>query len=191
MRGRGVSLVEVLISAILITVAGGALVGIFGMSFRAHDVVIGQNIAYSEARKGIDLMADHIRNAQLNKNTGSGVLNSVLHAGASDDIVYYTDDAGTQVRYRLNGTNLERTDNSVTTVTADNVQSLTLTYYKLTSYNGAWTQTTDPNAPTDLELPTIGGVEIRVSIAKDGFTTEYKSLVRLRNSPRKHKLSGI
>lgn len=191
MRSRGLSLVEVLISGILVLVAGGALVGVFGMSFRAHDVVIGQNIAYSDARKGIDLMADHIRNAQLNKNTGSGVLNSVLHSGAINDIVYYTDDAGSQVRYGLNGTDLERTDSNGTTVTVGGVQSLTLTYYKLASYNGAWTLTTDANAPTAAELPTIGGVEIRVSIAKDGFTTEYKSLVRLRNSPRKHKLSGI
>lgn len=191
MRRRGLTLVELLIAGLLITVAGGALVGIFGMSFRVHDVVIGQNIAYSEARKGVDLMADHIRNAQLNKNTGSGVLNSVLHSGSLNDITYYTDEAGTQIRYRLNGTNLERTDDSVTTVSAADVQSLTLTYYKLTSYNGTWTQTIDPNAPTAAELPTIGGVEIRVSIAKDGYTTEYKSLVRLRNSPRKHKLSGI
>ena len=191
MRHRGLSLVEVLIAGILVLVAGGALVGIFGMSFRAHDVVIGQNIAYSEARKGIDLMADHIRNAQLNRNTGSGVLNSVLHSGTINDIVYYADDTGAQVRYRLNGTDLERTYNNVTTVSVGGVQSLTLSYYKLSSYNGTWVPTTDANAPTAAELPTIGGVEIRVSIARDGFSTEYKSLVRLRNSPRKHKLSGI
>ena len=191
MKNHGLTLVELLVAALLLTVAGGALIGIFGMSFRSHDVVIGQNIAYSEARKGIDLMADHIRNAQLNKNTGSGVLNSVLHAGAIDDITYYSDDAGTQIRYRLNGSNIERTDNTTTAVYVNNVQTLTLTYYKLTSYNGSWVLTTDPNVPTSAELPFIGGVEVRVSVLIDGFTTEYRTLVRLRNSPRKHRLSGM
>jgi hypothetical protein len=188
MTRRGTTLTELLVVTLLLVVAGASLFGVFTVSFGIHDKVIGQNNAFAEARKAVDLMADHLRNAQLNSDSNTG---SAIHAASINDLTYYADTAPTQIRYRLNGTNIERTDSGTTTTVARSIQSLTLTYYKLSSYNGSWTTTTNASAPTNSELKEIAGIEIAVDVAMDGYATQYRTLVRLRNSPWKHKLSGI
>lgn len=190
-KRAGLTLIELLVASLLLSIVGAALYHAFGIAHRMHDVVIGQNNAFADARKGIDLMADHLRNAQMNENGGAGVQYAAIAAGAADDVTYYVDSVPNTVRIRKVSDTIELTDNGATTVLATNIQSLTLTFYKLTLYNGTWTLTTNANAPSSAELPQLAGIEIRVQVARDGYTTEYKTMVRLRNSPRKSSLSGI
>lgn len=208
-RRRAITLVELLVSVLILGVLGSVLYSVFGMTFRMHDVVIGQNNAFTDTRKGIDLMADHIRNAQRLETTP---YNAVV-SGTIDDLTYYWYDGVTKdsngtitgyvvggsnvntphtLRVRKNGSVIEMIDGGTTTTLASNIASLTLTYYKMsTGYTGAWSTTTDPNAPTNAELPRIAGIEIKVGVARDGYTTEYKTMVRLRNSPRKTAIDGL
>jgi prepilin-type N-terminal cleavage/methylation domain-containing protein len=192
---RAVTLIELLVALLVLSVLSPAIYFAYTMSISMHDTVIGQNNSLAETRKGIDLMADHLRNAQLNTNTSSGVSYSALDSAAINDITYYaatgTSVVPTQIRIRLNNGQIEHVDGGTTTVLATDIQSLTLTYYKLTTYNGNWVLTTNANAPTTAELPYVAGIEIKVQVAMDGYTSEYKSVVRLRNSPRKSSLSGL
>jgi hypothetical protein len=186
---QGYSIIELLVGILCVTILSAALINAFSIGFKMHDTVIGQNLAYVEDRVAVDVMADHIRNAQTYVDGSNGTI-AIASGASATSITYYSDAAGTTVRYRLSGTNLVRTTGGTDKTVATNISSLELTYYKSSSYNGAWSTTTNAQAPADSELRLLAGVEINVSVAKDGYTNQYRSLVRLRNSPKKTALSG-
>lgn len=191
-RRAGVTLVELMVGIVITLFLGSVFWGIMTISYSVNYNVVGKNMVSADARRAVELLASHLTNAQLNKSTSTGVLNSAIHAAAATDITYYTDATGADtVRYRLSGTNLLRTDSGGDSVAATHIQSISLKYFKATAYNSAWVPTTDPVAPTAAELVQLAGIEVKVTVTRDGYSADYTSMVRLRNSPKKSKLSGF
>lgn len=190
-RKSGVTLIELMVGIVITLFLGSVFWGLLTVSYAVNSNVVGENLVSGEARKAVEIMASHLTNAQLNTSTSAGVPDSAIDAATGTDITYYTDNTGTDtVRYRQNGTDLLRTDNTGDTVVAQNIQSLSLKYFKATAYNSAWTTTKDV-LPEASELPQLVGVEIKVVVTRDGYSADYTSVVRLRNSPKKSKLSGF
>jgi len=188
MRRRGLTVVELLIGLIIGALALGATFKYFTSIMLTNDNVAGQGVAYQQARLAIDTMCDHLRNAQLNSN-GSYVVNSVLHEAAPTTFTYYTDSSGSRVTYALSSGALQRAVSGDSPTILSNVSSLNLTYYRMVTYNGNVTSIAGTTATT-AELPQIGLVKIQVGVTIGGYTANYESFVRLRNSPRKVRLSG-
>ncbi|MBI3721164.1 MAG: hypothetical protein HY248_01310 [Fimbriimonas ginsengisoli] len=189
MRRAAYSLVELLVGALILCLL---LVGVYGLMAAQ---AVAQSVAYDmtassrDARAALDLLADHLRGAQL--CTSGGVVGSALGAGTASDITYYTTNAAATVRYHLSGTTLVRTVSGTNTNALVNVNSLSFTYYTSATYNSATlTTTTNPNAPTNAELPALAAIRITASTTTDGRTVQYSTLVRLRNSPIRANLKG-
>ncbi|HRK21932.1 MAG TPA: prepilin-type N-terminal cleavage/methylation domain-containing protein [Fimbriimonadaceae bacterium] len=191
-RQRGVTLVELMVGIVITLFLGSVFWGIMTISYGVNDNVVGANLVRAEARKAVEILASHLTNAQLNTSTVNGVLNSAIHAASASDITYYTDNTGTDtVRYRYSNGTLLRTDSGGDTTVATDIQSVSLKYFKATAYNSAWAPTKTADAPEAGELPQLAGVEIKIVVTRDGRSADYTSVVRLRNSPKKSKLSGF
>lgn len=191
-RRSGVTLIELLVGIVITLFLGSVFWGLLTVSYAVNSNVIGENLVSAEARKAVEIIASHLTNAQLNTSAVNGTLNSAIHAASETSVTYYADATGTDtVRYRLNGTNLQRTDGGGDTVVAQDIQSISLNYFKASAYNSAWAPTKTPTAPEAAELPELVGVQIKVVVTRDGYSADYTSVVRLRNSPKKSKLSGF
>jgi hypothetical protein len=185
LRTRATMLFDLLIGSLVALLVGSVLIQMMTATYTARSVITGQNVSQAEARKPLDVLADHLRNAWLFKDVND--VYSAIQAANTNDITYYTDSAGNTVRYRLVGTQLRRTAGGVETTVLDGVQSLTFTYYRAASYNSAsWTVTAAPVA--SINLPALTAVAINATILLDGYVSSYTSVVRLRNSPRKTTL---
>lgn len=188
---RGVALFEMLVTTMLMVIVGGVVVSIFGGLGSAWGSITGMNPTLAENRRSMDALAEHFRNAQVCKNASNGVLNSAISAASATSFTYYSDvNTCATVRYYLSNGNLLRNVNGVNTVVARDVVSLSMTYYKTSTYHGAWTPTTNSSAPTAAELPLIGGVQIQLASRINNQTVTSRIMVRLRNSPRKNRLEG-
>jgi Tfp pilus assembly protein PilW len=194
----GVSLMELLVSVLMTLVIAGALFSVFTNTFEMRDVVVGQGTTETSARTPLDLLADHLRNAQQYWTTGSTTptlvsQSSVIAAGSATSVTYYRSNSSSDtVQYWLDGTNLKRTDAGGTTIVMSNVQSLAFTYYVNTSgsYNVDYNDNTKyspitGSSPTNAERPLLGQIKISARVTIDGYSRELASLVRLRNSPFK------
>jgi hypothetical protein len=179
----GLVQMELMITGLLtLVVALGLITAVIGYG-HSHDVVVGENLVSVAGRTPIDTLADHLRNAQ---QQGSGLNYTALAAGTQTSVTYYATAGGVTVQYWKDGSQLKRTTGGTTTVIMDGLQSLSLTYYKSTTYNNnSWVTTDNPHAPTAAELRWIGAIRIEGSATVDGYSTSYNTLVRLRNSPRK------
>lgn len=197
MKRSGFSLIELMVSIIIMFVIAGALFAVFKNTYESRDFVVGQGLAEATSRTPIDTMADHLRNSQQYKfGSGTSVGNyKVIESGTRTSVTYYrTDSATDTVRYFLDGTNLKRQEGSGTPVIVlRNVTSLELLYFKTPTtaggyYNASVAPTTDVHVPASAELPYLKQIEIRANVSVDGFQREMVGLVRLRNSPRKVRL---
>jgi Tfp pilus assembly protein PilW len=193
----GSSLLELLMSLLMTMVVAGALFSIFVNTYSMHDVVVGQGATEARSRTPIDLMADHLRNAQQYFVGGNEALVTnykVVSAANATSVTYYRSNSSTDtVRYFLDGTLLRRTAGGTTTVAMSGINSLELIYFKAPTTQGLYNNasvvsTTDPHQPTAAELPYLSQIQIKANVVQDGFTRELQTLVRLRNSPRKVRL---
>lgn len=181
-------LITMLITMSVLTVVYRQLVALYDGEMTASNEAQGT----ADNRMAIDTMADHLRNAVLNTSTTTGVNDSALSAASASSFTYYTSaTSGATVTYALSGTNLTRTASGGSAVTeAYNLSSLTFTYYKQSTYDNDWTTTTNANAPTAAELPSVCAVLIDASTLESGVTAHMTTVVRLRNSPLKVNMSG-
>jgi type II secretory pathway pseudopilin PulG len=196
-RRCGATLMELVVSSLLMIILGIALATLLSTSYNSKDVVVGQNNAYAQARNVVDTLADHIRNAQRYTTN-----NQVMSAAAAADITIYSDNTGgNTVEYKLDTTTSPKSlkmitvsgGTTTTTTLLSGMQSLQFTYYVGSGsafYNasGSWTTTTSPNAPTAAELPNVGAIQITANVSVGGYNREISSFVRLRNSPYKTAL---
>jgi Tfp pilus assembly protein PilV len=196
-RQAGITLMEVLVSTVLMGVVAGGLFQVFANTYSDRDFVVRQGTLETSSRAPIDSLADHIRNAQqvhlVEPPTQVGQ-SSVIADGTKTSITYYKSGSSSDtVKYWLSGTDLKRTaDGSTVTVLSD-VQELEFQYFKIpagsTNYNNSSVApTTDINAPTAAERPLLSQISIRAKVSVDGYLREMASLVRLRNSPYKVSL---
>lgn len=185
-------MIESLVSVMLVSVLLLGLYSLMGAVSVVQTVTYDMTASIRDARNALDTMADHLRNAQLCSGTGGSlVTDSAVETGSTNDVTYYSDAAGTPVRYRLSGTNLIRTAGGSDTTALTNVTSLSFTYYTSTTYNsGALVATTNSHAPTATELPRLAAIGISASTTTNGRTMGYTTLVRLRNSPKRANLKG-
>ena len=194
MRQRGVTYVELMLGLFCSVLMLAALWQLFGADNVANQLIFNGTFATQQAREPLDTLADHLRDAQLCGTPGTNCTGAdtvgtsrVISAAAASDITYYSSNSvstGTPVRYYLSGTSLIRSVGGTNTTVLSNISSLTLTYYVSTSYNnGSLTTTANPNAPVAAELPDLIAVKITASTTVSGRTSQFSTLVRLRNSP--------
>jgi Tfp pilus assembly protein PilW len=182
-RNRGGTLIEYLISLVLSSVVIGAAFWMYSDSTSQAHFVDRYNDAESNARQQVDLLLDHVRNAQSCKDAGQ----IAISAGTATSLSYYGSNSTSDViMYSLSGTDLVRTANSASKTVLDGVSSLEFTYYVISS--GALVTTANANVPTSSELPSLAAVEVTAKADVDGIERELSGLVRLRNSPYKSKL---
>ena len=188
-RARGGSLIELLVALAIMMVVGAGLFQFFVTSHLSHESVRVGNMAITDARQPIDIVADHIRNAQ--QYTTDNITYSVIHSATASSVTYYANEAGATVQYALSGGNLVRTDAGGATTVLSNVSSLTFKYLLSNSgttyYFTALTEG-DPSAFNLTERSRITVIEIAGSVTVDGYPRSFKTQIRLRNSPRKTKL---
>jgi Tfp pilus assembly protein PilW len=185
-RQRGHTVFEMLIGSVIAMLIGTGLFQLMRASYANEQNINSANNAATNVRAPIDILADHLRSAQQVESDNY----AVIKEGHLSDISYYTDNAGSFVRYRLNGTNLERTDGGNTTIAVRSVTSLTFTYYTSQVYNdtSGITATTDSHEPTTAERPKIAVIDIYAAVNVGGVVRTITTRVRLRNSPRKNSL---
>lgn len=184
-RIRGAILMDMLMGLMVSFLVGAVIMSAIQTSVSARQTIMEQNDSQTEARQPLDIMADHLRNAQL----ASTAPQQVLAAGTATSLTYYSDAARTPITYALSGTTLNRTDGGNTTVVLTGVTSLRFSYYKIASYNAAgFVACTTPTAPLSTELTRLAAIQIDASVTQDGYTSSYSTIVRLRNSPKKLRL---
>lgn len=188
-RISGLTIIELVITLVITLMITGTLLRVFVDSTTNQVFVENQNDAEAKARQPLDTLIDHLRNAQAAKDADLAVIQS----GTADSVTYYSSNSSVDtVRYFLDGTDLKRTENGVTTVVMGDVQELEFTYFQSNVsppqyYTGTVT-TADPNAPTADELPLLAQIDVRVVANVDGYVRELQGFVRLRNSPFKGRL---
>jgi hypothetical protein len=187
-RERGAVLVDMVAGLLISFLVGSMIMSAMQTSISSRETVIEQNQSQTDARQPLDLMADHLRNAQLS----SSAPYQVVATGTATTITYYSDSARSSVSYFLSGTTLMRTEgdlNATATPVLTGVTSLQFIYYRIASYNASgFTPCTSPSAPTASELQRLAAIQIDATVTQDGYTSSYSTLVRLRNSPRKTTL---
>ena len=187
-RQRGAVLVDMIVGLLLSFLVGAMIMSGMQTSIASRETVIEQNQSQTDARQPLDMMADHLRNAQL----ASAAPYRVLDAGTATSVTYYTDSARSSVSYFLSGSTLMRTEGDLTvaaTPVLTGVTSLRFVYYKIATYNASgFVACTSPSAPTSAELNFLAAIQIDATVTQDGYTSSYSTLVRLRNSPRKTTL---
>lgn len=209
-RRRGLTLIELMVTMLLILVVSGALVSVFADSIAMSETVVRYNDAATEARRPIDQLADHLRNAQeyktSNTSTDPGQYYAI-YAGTATSVTYVATSGSFSVgspdlvTYALSGTNLTRTADGLTTTVLPNVTSLEFRYYKLLGSNGQYNSDeanylsdgdvvpcTNINAPTSGEFPLLIRIDILATVTVDGVAQQMVSSVRLRNSPFKKRI---
>lgn len=187
MKRSGMTFLETLVLGIVLMLV--LAIGFEGLSSlkTGYERTLDFNAVTGDARQAVDALGDHLRNADRCSATSGCVTNSVLHSASASSITYYTDTAGTQVSYLVSNGSLVRRVSGTDTILVRNVTSLTLTYYKCTTYNGTWTSIANP---AQSDLPYICGVQIVVTCNQSGSTFTTESTIRLRNSPKKGPLVG-
>lgn len=187
-RQRGALLVDMIVGLLASFLVGAVLMSAMQSTVTARETVNEQNESQTNVRQPIDLVADHLRNAQLTSATPE----QVISAASATSVTYHTNAAGAQVSYFLRGTTLMRTEGDVTvsaTPVLTGVTSLRFTYYKIATYNAAgFAPCSSPSAPTSTELPRLSAIQIDATVTQDGYSATYSTLVRLRNSPKKTRL---
>lgn len=189
-RLRGGMLVELLVSLVILMVIGAGIFQYFVAANIGNESVMSGNKATTDARQPVDIVADHIRNAQQYTGNG-GVTYSVVHSASPTSITYYGTEGGATVTYALSGTTLQRTDASGTTDVLFNVSSLNFRYFLApgsTVYYSTSLVEGDPATFTLTERSRIAVVELSGSVIVNGYPRTFKTEIRLRNSPRKARL---
>ena len=74
----------------------------------------------------------------------------------------------------------QQTNGGVAT-TINNDATLALVFYTGTAYNSS---SLTPFTPTNATLKTLAAVGIQASVVRNGLTSSYSTVVRLRNSPK-------
>ena len=184
-RQRGAVLMDMMMGLLISFLVGAVIMSAMQTSVSSRETVIGQNESQTDARQPLDLVADHLRNSQL-------VSTKAIVQGTASSVTYFTDTAGSMVSYFLDGTTLKRTEgdiNATPSTVLSGVTTLRLTYYKIASYNASgFVACATPTVPTSTELARLAAIQIDATVTKNGFTSNYSSLVRLRNSPKKIRL---
>lgn len=182
MRQRGAVLIDLILGLVMSFLVGAVIMSAMQTSITSRQTVLEQNDSQTDARQPLDIVADHLRNAQLSGN-------AAISAGNKTSVSYYPEAGAEPITYSWSSGSLSRTEDGKTSKVLSGVTSLSLTYYRVASYNSpTFVPCINPSAPSALELPVLGAIQIDATVSQDGYTANYSTIVRLRNSPRKTSL---
>lgn len=183
---RGLSLLEIIIAVSIFVIATGAVMGFVIQGARVQDIAFGQNIAISEARRGVETMVREIREIQTADNGAYPLV-------TADDfeLIFYgdidKDSSVERVRYFLDGTDfkkgtIEPRSNPVAYYASDEV-IVTLSRYVrnealpvFTYYNGDWPGDVINNpipTPADVTEPRFVNVFLRINVKPNTAPTDF------------------
>ena len=188
-RLRGSTLIEAMVALLLLMLLGLGAFQFFVSSNLARDSMMYGNTAITDGRQPIDIVSDHLRNAQ--QYTSDNITYVAISAATATSVTYYTDASGSTVQYLLSGSNLQRVDSTGTTTVLPNVSSLQFTYYLAPSASSYYTDTLTVGDPTGFGVPErarIAEIKITGAVTANGYSRSFSTTVRLRNSPRKVRL---
>jgi len=104
---KGFTLIEMLITIAIFTVALGATVGLILGLYRAHDYTFQQALAISEAKNGVETMVKEIREARP-ADDGS----YIIELAQDYEFIFYSDidkdEATERVRYFIDATDFKK-----------------------------------------------------------------------------------
>lgn len=188
-RNSGFSLMEIMVVALITIIISGALVAVFINTLTNNRVIQGVNDSDKGAREQLDILVDHIRNAQQYR-PDSATPYKVVSGADAISIRYYANAAGDTVRYYLSNGALWRDATGVggtDDIVFNNVTALDIKYFKSTgsSYYTNTIPTTDVHAPAAEELRFLAQIDLNITVVVDGQSRQMFSQVRLRNSPYK------
>lgn len=188
-RNAGFSLMEIMVATMITIIITGALLAIFVNTMTNNRVVQGINESDKGAREQLDILVDHVRNAQAYRPNSTTPYQAISAATATS-FTYYVNSGGNTVRYYLSGGDLRRDETNIggtDDVVFSNVTALDIKYYKSpgSGYYTSMVPTTDIHAPEAAELRFLAQMDITISITIDGQPREIFCQVRLRNSPYK------
>ena len=182
---RGLGLIELLIAIVVAAIAMAlffpSMLGVWKMQTLSYGMPTVDNDA-----RGIALsLADSLRAATLCSTTDAGctVDAAVENATATGLTVYRRSDDGTLKKITLavvGGAFQQQTNGGVAT-TINNDATLALVFYTGTAYNSS---SLTPFTPTNATLKTLAAVGIQASVVRNGLTSSYSTVIRLRNSPK-------
>lgn len=184
---RGSILIEVMLSSMMAIIVGLGMIALLTTDISSWSVINGQNLNDATARQPMDMIADHVRNAQ----PYGTVTSQVLNAATATSISPYTDTAGAYTKFWLDTSVtphvLKQTTGAKTVSLVTGVASLQFTYYvsgsNYSPASASWTTTADSHNPTNVELPNVAAVGISATTTVNGYSRSVNTLVRMRNSP--------
>lgn len=189
MNRRGATLIESLVATIVLVVVLLGLASQFINVTLSRDAIMGGNNATTAGRQPIDIVADHIRNAQ--QYTTDNITYSVIDAATATSVTYYKDSAGATVSYYLENGDLKSNDGGTVATVLSGLTSLNLKYYLAATTSTYYSTSLTEGDPATFGLPErarVAAIQITGSMTVDGNPRTFSTMVRLRNSPRKVRL---
>lgn len=121
-HSKGFTLVEIIITIVIVAIIAGIAAMIIAQGVRGYSAEQSRSDVHYQARLAVERMAREIRLVRSQTAADITTMNPTLFQ--------YTDIMGNQMGFRLNGNNVERTqDNAVTwQALASNATALTFTY---------------------------------------------------------------
>lgn len=162
LNSRGFTLVEIIITIVIVAIIAGIAAMIIAQGVRAYSTEQSRSDVHYQARLAVERMAREIRLIRSQTAADITTMNPAT--------IRYTDINGNQMGFRLNGNNIERTqDNAVTwQILAGSASALTFTYLQQDGVTGA--------AATNLWYVTID-----VTDAQGAETLEIRTRVHPMN----------
>lgn len=185
MKRRGSTLFEVLMAIVILAVVVAVFLPTMLGTWRMQTLSFGMPTVENDARAMALRIADALRAATLCTASDSGcTLDAAAENATTTGVTAYRrNDDGSLKRETLSvvgGTFQEQFDGAAaTTINTD--ATLTLVYFTGATYNST---SLTSFAPTNATLKTLAAVGIKTSVQRNGLTSSYSTIVRLRNSPK-------
>jgi prepilin-type N-terminal cleavage/methylation domain-containing protein len=189
MKTRGFTLIESMVASIILILVGLGMYAAFFDTAMSRESIMYANNATTNGREPIDVVADHLRNAQ--QYTADNVTYTCISAAGASSVTYYTDSAGSTITYYLESGSLKSDQGGTVKTVVTGLSTLTFTYYlaaSTSSYYSTSLAATDPSTFGATERARIAAILISGSVAVNGYPRSFSTMVRLRNSPRKVSL---
>jgi hypothetical protein len=162
-RRRGVTLMEMLIAGLIMSLVGVGIYNMIRASYDSHDRILDQNTSQARSRQAVDDWIDQFRGA-------------ANVTAASYDSITIVDNAGQNIRFWKSGNTIRRTINSLPSageIIVRNVQSVNLMYWVWTGT--AWASTGSPS-----DVTRIGGLHATVTVQIGSSLRAITSDVKIR-----------
>src|SRR3990170_5276914 len=163
---KGFTLVEIVITIVLIGIISGIAAMIILQGVRAYSDEQSRSDVHYQARLAVERMAREIRTARQQSEIGTAVLGTIT--GNPTNSFIFTDITGTTITYSLTGTTLNRTVGGSPSPLAQSVTALEFQHY-----TSAIALTTTPAC--------VWVVEINVTDTQGANSLQIRTRVHPRN----------